>query len=484
MKVKYIPHVTQAALAISVSHNDTTDIVGIFQPVLSSAAKIFLPTDINFTEVTPRWSTYESPSYLAAIKPATEQDVQAIVTTASSHDIPFLATGGGHGVKLGLGTVQNAVNIDLSNLKSIDLDLENELITIGSGVENSELYDLLASVGKETALTTERCINTVGPTLGGGLGVLYGLRGLLLDSLVSVRLVTASGDVVTASSSENPDLFWAIRGAGANFGIVTSATYRIYDQSNSGKRIMGNFVFSPASNRSLFELYQSMDEGIPPELQTGIGLGYDHTQHQPTIFAMMAFTGTAKAAQPYIDQFLALQPIEITIETVPWHNRDAPDPEYCQRGDHYSLYNIGLQRTDPPTLESYFNNVTEFSAANPWFDSMLMYERQSPSAVLAVPESRRGVYPWRDTKLNVNFLTKTPTSDYDTAMDAFIRPARDQFHKVMGYDTMHTYVNEAFGDEGPAAWYGEHNLPRLSMLKQKWDPSNKFGASAPVPLSV
>jgi hypothetical protein len=83
-----------------------------------------------------------------------------------------------------------------------------------------------------------------------------------------------------------------------------------------------------------------------------------------------------------------------------------------------------------------------------------------------------------------NFLTKTPTAEYDDSVDAFIRPVRQKFQDTMGFDTMHVYLNEAFGDEGPAAWYGAHNLPRLVALKKQWDPSNKFSAGCPVPLSL
>lgn len=82
------------------------------------------------------------------------------------------------------------------------------------------------------------------------------------------------------------------------------------------------------------------------------------------------------------------------------------------------------------------------------------------------------------------FLTKTPSADFDDAVDRFIKPARQEFHEAMGFDQMHVYLNQAFGDEGPAAWYGAHNLPRLVALKQKWDPENKFGSGAPVPLSL
>jgi hypothetical protein len=82
------------------------------------------------------------------------------------------------------------------------------------------------------------------------------------------------------------------------------------------------------------------------------------------------------------------------------------------------------------------------------------------------------------------FLTKTPSAEYDERVDAFVKPIRQEFQDTMGFDTMHVYLNHAFGDEGPVSWYGAHNLPRLVALKRQWDPDNKFGAGCPVPLSL
>jgi hypothetical protein len=135
-------------------------------------------------------------------------------------------------------------------------------------------------------------------------------------------------------------------------------------------------------------------------------------------------------------------------------------------------------------LEAYLNTLTEFSASNIWFDGAMVMERHATDAVLAIPESKRGVYAWRDTKFEVFFLTKTPSAEYDDRVDAFVKPIRQEFQDTMGFDTMHVYLNHAFGDEGPVSWYGAHNLPRLVALKQQWDPDNKFGAGCPVPLSL
>lgn len=103
----------------------------------------------------------------------------------------------------------------------------------------------------------------IGATIGAGVGPFQDLHGLVIDALRSVRLVTASEDIVTASEADNPDLFWAVRGAGANFGIITSATYEIYDAPNNGNVIEADFSYPESTNASLWKLLESWDETYP-----------------------------------------------------------------------------------------------------------------------------------------------------------------------------------------------------------------------------
>ncbi len=108
----------------------------------------------------------------------------------------------------------------------------------------------------------------VGATVGAGVGRYQGVNGLIIDSLLSVRLVTAEGQLVDVSADSNPDLFWAVRGAAANFGIITSATYQLHPQINNGQVLNADFILPASSNGSYFDLLQSLQDTIPAELAT------------------------------------------------------------------------------------------------------------------------------------------------------------------------------------------------------------------------
>lgn len=109
-------------------------------------------------------------------------------------------------------------------------------------------------------------MGVVGATLGAGVGRFQGIHGLVIDALLSVRLVTAKGRIITASATEHSDLFWGLRGAGANFGIILSATYKITDHSNGGNVMSADLIFPASANVSYFKTMKSFQDELPAEL--------------------------------------------------------------------------------------------------------------------------------------------------------------------------------------------------------------------------
>jgi len=121
------------------------------------------------------------------------------------------------------------------------------------------------------------CVGIMGATLGATIGPFQGLFGLGLDSLLSVRLVTATGQIITVSETEHPDLFWGLRGAGANFGIVTSATFRVHDAPNGGLVTSADFLYPSSANVSLWEALKTLDGNIPNELVLNFAVSFNST---------------------------------------------------------------------------------------------------------------------------------------------------------------------------------------------------------------
>ena len=256
------PNIWQSFLCLNVATNLTT----LFGPHLSPQAEVLHPTENNFyTKLRQRWTNYQAPSYgIGAIKPATASDVQSIVRVANANHIPFFVTGGGHGISdYGLF---NGLSIELSKFDTVESNAGGEFITIGGAVKIYQLVKPLAELGRELPLGSCACVGVVGATLGGGIGGLHGHRGLLIDLLEEVEVVTAYGDLITASTTENEELFWALRGAGSNYGIVTSATYRLPEVSNNGMYVNADFVYPANANQSFWKVMADFDENLPSRL--------------------------------------------------------------------------------------------------------------------------------------------------------------------------------------------------------------------------
>ncbi|KAL9623135.1 MAG: hypothetical protein Q9204_007978, partial [Flavoplaca sp. TL-2023a] len=410
------------------------------------------------------------------------------VRRANRNNKTFFATGGGHGAEPGFATVKNAINIDLSNFRENELNTTANTLTIGPGISFEDFEENLYNAGKLMPVGNIYCVNMIGATIGATVGPYQGLVGLAIDYLLSVRLVTANGNIVTASATENPGLFWAVRGAGANFGIITSAVFKVTDAPNQGNLISIDLDFPPSANVSLFNLIQAMEKTYPKEMGFNLYGGYNHTANQSTLTVAMSYFGTQVAAQPVIDQFVAIGPTRWENKTVPWsalsaaQNFGASGETGCFKGVWTNHYTVGSNRTDAVTYAKVYNDFTAFARSRPWFNGFLAIQRFNTEVTLALPKSEQGVYPGRDISTFIIIDNYYDGAVHDEEVYQFSLLLRDQLVATSGFGKLKTYINYAFGDEGPEVWYGKENLPRLVRLKKRWDPLNKFGAGNPIPL--
>ncbi|KAK3376223.1 hypothetical protein B0T24DRAFT_699510 [Lasiosphaeria ovina] len=454
----------------------------LFGPHVSSGTLIAASSDPGFASVVgPRWSTWEAPTYLAAIKPATVSDIQQIVKIAGQHKIPFLATNAGHGAATGYGDVQNALNINLAHFNSVSIDVAKSRMTVGGGTKFGDVFDPLFAVGKELQTGNTWCVGVMGATLGGGIGAFQGLHGLVIDSLESVEMVTASGALVKASKTVNSDLFWALRGAGTNFGIVTKATFEVHDYTNSGRVILGQFSFPPAANVSVYSAVASFDHYIPPELALFVSATFNRTAGESRVNVAVIYFGPVANAQPFLDKFDALGPLVKVVRnlTTPDLFGNVLSTGVCNDGGRQNPYHVGLGRTDVPTFSKFFGEFDTFAKAHPSYAAVVVAQRYSNVVMGQTPDAATA-YPWRDIKTYLLFSNTYTNNSIEGDVDIASKSWRSMFEATSGFSTPHMYVNYDHGDEGPAAKYGARKLAKLRALKQIWDPHHLFGTPNPL----
>ncbi|RAH54231.1 FAD-dependent oxidase [Aspergillus piperis CBS 112811] len=445
---------------------------------LSPAAEVFYPYATNWTDTTQRWTTYEEPTFFASIKPNTTLDVQRIVKYASTHNIPFLAMGGGHGYTTTFAELQYGLEIDLSGFNQVAVDADANLMTIGGGVRFRDIFEPLYSAGKEIQTGSGSCVGMVGATLGAGVGRYQGIHGLIIDALESVQLVTSNGSLITVSKTQEPDLFWGMRGAGFNFGIVTEATYTIYDLTNNGSVLNADFLFPASANGSFFEILASFNGTLPQPLSL-FTLVINDTTYGPSIILNAAYAGPKSEGLAHLQPFLDLPYHKRNITQLTWNVLDTSalfgmDADFCIDGDMHNLWALGVARIDVPTHIAFFNTMVDFYYAYPEATgSSYEIEFFSTQAVRAVKDEETA-YPYRDITAHVML-----TFAYDDA--SLSKPVNDlasrwisRFNATSGFDRLQVYVSYAHGTESLDAWYGAEKLPRLLELKKKWDPKGLF----------
>ncbi|KAF2172597.1 hypothetical protein M409DRAFT_62371 [Zasmidium cellare ATCC 36951] len=464
------------------------NITSLFGPHLSSDALIVPPTTPDFpAQLQQRWTDVNAPSYdLGAIKPATEDDVQSIVKIASDNSLPFFVIGGGHGISN--YSTFGGLAIDMGGFKSVSFSDDKSRLTIGGSVKIFQLIKPLFDAGRELPLGSCECVGVVGATLGGGIGGLQGERGLLLDALESVNIVTSKGKLVEASASNNKELFWALRGAGSNFGIVTSATYKLPKISNDGMYMNADFLFPAAANRSFFEILKATEKEMSSKLAINAVAAYNRQVGAPMLAVNAIYYGPMSEGRKLVESFEKMQPMMSNVTMVPaWDIIDAAffrsfgqDNGACTPNQHINIYSVVLRQIHTPTFESFFGQLVRFWDDHPSFQGRWLMQRYATDGPLATADEA-SAYGHRHAKMYMNFEGFYEDRSLDDDVNEFWTSAREAFTKTGGYGRLSVYPNYARGDEGAEAWYGE-SLPRLQEVKQKYDPEGLFSVHNPIPL--
>jgi FAD/FMN-containing dehydrogenase len=203
--------------------------------------ELLRPTDARYEEARLLWNGVIDRRPALIARCAAVEDAVESVNFARENDLLLAVRGGGHNVA-GTASAEGGLVLDLSAMKDIEVNPEQRTVRAGAGVTIGELDEETQKHGLATPMGVVSETGIAGLTLNGGMGHLRRKHGLSSDNLISVELVTADGRLLTASAEDNADLFWAVRGGGGNFGVVTSFEYRLYPV---GPEVMCAFVFYP-----------------------------------------------------------------------------------------------------------------------------------------------------------------------------------------------------------------------------------------------
>lgn len=258
------------------------------------------------------------------------QDVATVLRYTAEHDLDFCVRSGGHSSP-GFGVVDEALVIDVRRLETIDVDLDSRTVWAGSGLTASELSMSLGEHGLAVGFGDTGSVGIGGITLGGGVGFLSRKFGLTIDSLLAAEMVTAEGEVIVVDAHRHPDLFWAIRGGGGNFGVVTRFKYRLQPVD----RILGGLLMLPATPETVAGFLDESDQA-PDELTTIVNVMScpplpfvpEQLIGETVIMGLMAWCGDLVEGEAVIDRFRALaEPLADFVDEISYPEIYGPEDE-------------------------------------------------------------------------------------------------------------------------------------------------------------
>jgi hypothetical protein len=402
---------------------------------------------------------------LAVIRSVDASDVVRCVTFARRHDLALSVRGGGHSVA-GNAVRDGAVMLDLSGMRAIRIDPETRTVRAGPGLTLGEFDRATQAFGLATTLGVMSTTGIAGLTLGGGLGWLNGRYGLACDNLISADIATADGQLLRASAQENEDLFWAIRGGGGNFGVVTTFKYRLHPVD----LVLAGVLSYPLDMAPrVLRHYDDFVKAAPDELSTAASIGLTPAG-EPTVSIAVCYCGPIDEGERVLRPLRTFQsPADDQIQPMPYPVlQSVRDEGYPAGRLHY--WKSGWLRD---VADGAIETLMRFLPTMPSSASGVGLQQMHGVASRVAPSATA----FRHRAEQYDFLILSQWSEA-TDTDRNVEWTRALFEAMQPHLEESVYVNN-LGDEGPGrvqAAYGE-NYPRLAAVKRTYDPDNLFRAN-------
>jgi FAD/FMN-containing dehydrogenase len=403
-----------------------------------------------------------------------DMDVSRVVSLARESGMELAVRSGGHSIP-GHGMSEGGIVIDLADLRAFDIDVDERTVWAQTGLTAGEFSAAANAYGLGTGFGDTGSVGIGGITLGGGVGYLARKHGLTIDDLLAADVVTADGEIRRVDAETEPDLFWAIRGGGGNFGVATRFRFRLHELDT----IVGGMLMLPATVDSIAG-FITESEASPEELGTianvmkapPLPFVPEEAHGKLVIMALMAYAGDTDAGQRALAPFRALaEPVADMLRPMPYPEVYPPEQEdYHPIAITRTMFVDHIGRAEAETILEHLESSTAMMGA--------AQLRTLGGAMARVPVDATA-FAHRQSPIMVNVAALFERPDESEVHGPWVEAFAGALHQ--GDDG--AYVN-FLGDEGKErirAAYPGATWDRLRQIKGRYDPTNLFRLNQNIP---
>lgn len=420
----------------------------------SLKGRLMLPSDKGYDSARKIWNPRYDKHPAMIARCASTEDVARSIEFARKHELAVSVRSGGHD-QAGFSTNDGGMVIDLSGLKIITVDPDRKTATVGGGTLVGELYRAVAASGMGVVSGGCHSVGVGGLTLGGGQSALSNKYGLACDNVISMEVVTAEGQVMTANSVDHADLFWGLRGGSGNFGIVTKFKYRLIPID---RVVVAGATYPIGQRREVLRFFREFLAAAPEDLTAEAEFGFPYPAGVFGIGGV--YCGKVTEAKRVLKPLTSFgRPLGSTSKVVPFVE--------------------GVSEEEPPKLANYEKSWNFPTLTDQAVDDLSDHLENSPPVFQVGIFDMRGAacrseaaYPVRKPGLNSWSWGFWRSEAERKSVTAWI----DQLSSAMTKYVDGVYVNDLDADEGEArirSAYGA-SYERLVAVKNKYDPANFF----------
>jgi FAD/FMN-containing dehydrogenase len=447
---------TIMAISRTISHGDLRERLAklVQGPVLGAG-------DLGYEDARRVFNAMIERRPAAILKCSDAQDVAHGVAAAREYGLPLAIKGGGHSVA-GNAVCDGGLVLGMSSMKRIFVDPERGLAVAGAGLTLGEFDGATSRFGLATTLGVVSMTGIAGLTLGGGIGWLNGKHGLACDNVLSMDVVTADGQLCTVNADQHQDLFWAMRGAGGNFGVVVSFTYRLHPVNTV---LAGPISYPPERAADALRLYHQVASSAPDSLATAASVARG-ADGEPSVSVVVCWSGPVDEGEHVLRPLREFgPPVADAVGLIPYRElQSMPDTGFPSGRLHYWKASFVA---DLPS--DAIDTILRFSATAPSPFTGIGLQQITGVASRVAPTATAFAHRAR----HYDFLI---LSQWDDPADS---PANVSWTREL-FDAMSphfrgVYVNN-LGEEGSDRVQDAYgvNYDRLAGIKAAYDPDNVF----------